>query len=209
MSSSPTSYIIQPSPAALALFHSRLADALTGASTPALAAARGTASSPGTTAAVRDEIEALVAQYGEDCPLDLLLHDPLPYALASRVIPGCYRRSAFDVTLQEVLEADPRDLGAWLDSRCPGAGVLTDVRFRILGRAGDELRLEITGEIPSAPRSPDVENPMVPSGELPLGAGCDPPDEPRYCGYSAGGFTQLCPRCLAIHDAQQELLSTY
>ena len=54
-----------------------------------------------------------------------------------------------------------------------------------------------------------MENPLVPSDEVPLNAGCEPAGQPRYCGYTTGGWTRLCPRCMAVHEAQRELLSTY
>jgi hypothetical protein len=216
------SYFAVPTEAAHGFFASEIAGDLTrGALPPSLASARLNATflddedvtdvcgHPASRAALLEEIDALVHCYGEDCPVSEIVRDTLPYALAARVLPSGYRRAAFDVALQDVLDADPRALAEWLEARCDGAGELSDVRIRLLGSAGDRLRLEITGELVSTAPEGDVENPLVPSDEVPLNAGCEPADQPRYCGYTTGGWTRLCPRCMAVHEAQRELLSTY
>lgn len=215
------SYFAAASRAALGFFASEIAGDITrGALPPTLASARlnagcldggGLEDASGcaaSLAALLDEIDALAARYGEDCPLEELVGDPRPYTLAARVLPSGYRRAVIDVTLKDVFDAAPGALAGWLGARCEGAGELADVRIRLLAHAGVLLRLEITGEIVAAAGT-EVENPMVPSEDVPLDAGCEPPDSPRYCGYSAGGFTRLCPRCLAVHEAERELLSTY
>lgn len=215
-------YIFRPSPPLLAFFRTEIHGDLTrGALPPTLATARLNASCladedledlcgrPTRLGALLADVDLLTTLYGEDCPLAELVAEPLPYGLASRVLPADYRRVVVDVPLQDVLDLDPDELPGWLDARSPGAGELADVRLRVLGHAGNRLRIEITGEDPGAPESPWVENPMVPDAELGLGAGCDAPGPERYCGYAAGGFIRLCPRCLAVHEAQQELLSTY
>jgi len=221
MNASTGSYFAAPSPAALGFFASEIAGDITrGALPPTLASARLNASClagagledacgcPVSLPALLDEIDALATRYGEDCPVSELVSDPRPYTLAARVLPSAYRRIAIDVTLKDVFDAAPGALAGWLGARSEGAGELADVRIRLLAHAGILLRLEITGESLAAADA-EVENPMVPSEEVPLDAGCEPADIPRYCGYSAGGFTRLCPRCLAVHEAERELLSTY
>lgn len=154
------------------------------------------------------ELDGLIATYGEDCPLAELLPWPPPYPLASRILPEGYTRAVIEATLDEIFAAGPRTRGAWLAARSPDAGGLLDVRIRILGYAGDTLRLEVTGDPREDPPG-QVENPLVPDEEVALGLGCEQPDGPGYCGSTAGGFMRLCPRCLAIHYAQAELLSHY
>lgn len=216
------SYFVVPTEAAHEFFASEIAGDLTrGSIPPSLESARLNASclddqgvadscgSPTTREALLAEIDALVCCYGEDCPLSEIVADPLPYALAARVLPSGYRRAAIDVRLQDVFDAYPRLLREWLEARSEGAGDLADVRIRVLESAGDRLRLEITGEVPPTVHERDVDNPLVPSDEVPTNAGCEPADQPRYCGYTTCGWTRLCPRCMAVHEAQQELLSTY
>ena len=152
------SYFAVPTEAANGFFASELAGDLTrGALPPSLASARLNATCldndgvsdicghPVSRAALLAEIDALVHCYGEDCPVSEIVRDPLPYALAARVLPSGYRRAAFGVALQDVLDADPRTLAEWLEARCGGAGELSDVRIRLLGSAGDRLRLRSPG----------------------------------------------------------------
>lgn len=212
-----------PSPAASQFFVTEVnGDLSRGAVPPSLRTARenagfmddddlrGVCLRPVSRADLLGEIDALSARYGEDCPLIELVSDPAPYSLAARVIPAGYRRVVIEAGLDEVFAADPASLSAWLKQRSPGAEELDDVRFRLLGHAGDRMRIEVTGEAPPAHEAAgSVENPMVPSAEVALGVGCEPADQPRLCGYSAGGFTRLCTRCRAVHAAQMELLGTY
>ncbi len=171
---------------------------------------RGVCLRPVSRADLLTEIDALSARYGEDCPLIELVSDPAPYALAARVIPAGYFRVTIEAGLDEVFDADPASLSAWLQERSPGSEQLADVRFRLLGHAGNLLRIEVTGDTtPTREAAGCVENPMVPSAEVALGVGCEPADQPRLCGHSAGGLTRLCVRCRAIHEAQMELLGTY
>jgi hypothetical protein len=217
-----TTQLVRPSAPLLAFFLTEIhGDLSRGAVPPTLASARMNAGclddgdvedlcdQPSSAAALLEEVDRLTALYGEDCRLIDLVGEQLPYSLASRVLPSSYRRVALDVALQDVVELDACSLPAWLESRSPAAGELADFRLRVLGHVGNRLRIELTGEVPGAPVSPWVENPMVPAEEVPLGAGCDAPGPERYCGYSAGGFVRLCPRCLAIHEAQQALLATF
>jgi hypothetical protein len=154
------------------------------------------------------ELDVLLQAYGEDCPLAELVGQPLPYQLAARVLPPGYCRAMIDVALQELMDVQLSSMPEFLEARCAEAGHLGDVRLRLLYFSSDRLRIEVTGEARSAPAG-ELENPMVPNQEVPLNAGCDPAGPGRYCGYSTGGWTVLCPRCLAVHEAQQELLSIY
>jgi hypothetical protein len=217
------SYFAFPSPAASEFFVTEVRGDLShGAVPPTLRTARenagflddddlrGVCLRPVTRADLLAEIDALSARYGEDGPLVELVSDPAPYSLAARVIPAGYRRVTIEAGLDEVFAVDPASLAAWLQQRSPAAEQLEDVRFRLLGHAGNRLRIEVTGDAtPAREASGYVENPMVPSADVALGVGCEPADQPRLCGYSAGGLTRLCTRCRAVHEAQMELLGTY
>lgn len=163
---------------------------------------------PPSRAELVSELQSLCDRYGEDCPAADLVIDPAPYALAHRVLPDGYRRLVIEADLDEVFASEPSSLPDWLGERATGAEHLEDVVIRILGHDGNRLRLDITGDARTeSAESHLVENPMVPSEEVALGVGCAA-NEPVGCGSSRGGFTILCPRCRAVHEAQMELLAT-
>ena len=55
----------------------------------------------------------------------------------------------------------------------------------------------------------DVENPLVPGDQVPLNGRCEPAAQPRYCGYTAAAGRACARDAWPLHEAQQELLSTY